>query len=138
MNPQTVQTGIITTVGDSVDGLHQYDYSDPSLIPPALDVMLDQLTYGATFDEGSCDAVFLLRIIVGAVAVKGNQEQLYRYIATTGSLSIPAALAADPTLDGTVASSYLLPTRRIGATGLADGGTKYWEAQLPLAVFSLE
>jgi hypothetical protein len=138
VNPQDVQTGIITTVFNAVEGLHLYDYSADAPIPPALDVSLDGLTYGTTFEDGS-EATFLLRVIVGAVASKGSQAQLYDYIAPTGSLSIPAALSdAGSTLQGTVQSSYLLPTRRIGAVSLADGGTKFWSAELLLAVYGLE
>lgn len=137
MNPQDVQTAIIGTVLDVVSGLHVYDYTAEAPIPPALDVSLDQLTYGTTFEDGS-EAVFLLRVIVGAVATKDSQAQLYDYIAPQGSASIPAALHANNALGGAVTSSYLLPTRRIGAVQLADGGTKYWSAELLLAVYGLE
>ena len=137
MNPQDVQTAIIDTIFDQVGGLHLYSNSADAPIPPALDVSLDQLTYGTTFDDGS-EAVFLLRVIVGAVASQGSQAELYDYIAPQGQSSIPAAIAANNSLNGAVTSSYLLPTRRIGAVSLADGGTKYWSAELLLAVYGLE
>lgn len=137
MNPQDVQTAIANTVFNGVQGLHLYDYSSPAPIPPSLDVQLDQLTYNTTFEDGS-EAVFVLRVTVNAVAEQGSQAQLYRFIAAEGNDSIPAALYADQTLGGAVSSSRLLPTRRIGAVTLADGGTKYWSAELLLAVYGLE
>lgn len=137
MNPQDVQTAIIGTVLGRINGLHLYDYAAAAPIPPALDVMLDQLSYGTTFDDGS-EATFLLRVIVGAVASQGSQAQLYEYIAPQGANSIPAALHRDNSLGGAVTSSYLLPTRRVGAVSLAEGGAKFWSAELLLAVYGLE
>lgn len=135
MNPQDVQTAIIATITGAVSGLRTYDYASPAPQPPCLDVVLALLSPADTFDPASARAIFTVRIIVGAINEAGSQSELYGYI-TPGS-SVIGALQDDPTFSGAVSDSSIGDIR-VTPVSANEGATKYWSAEIPVEVKSLE
>lgn len=135
MNPQTVQTAIVQTIGSAVPNLHVYDYDPPSIGVPAVFVSLLSLTPDATFDASAASATFLVQVVVGSVAEKGAQAQLYGYI-TPGS-SVLGAIRTHPTFGGAVQSSKIGEIS-ISSRTANDGSTRYWAANIPVEVHSIQ
>lgn len=120
MNIATSRTALATTLSGL--SLHVYDWSHDSPAMPAAIMKPLNFPYHDTF-SGGVAAKFSVQLIVGAVATKGSQTLLDTLIstATTGSAVDAIETAGTMRVD---------EMRNYQPVVLADGGTKYWSAEL--------
>ena len=113
-----------------------YGFGKDAIDPPCIIVVPstgDFLDYDTTF-EGKDDIELTLKVIVGAQATEAGQRELMDYFSRSGSLSLRAALYADPKLGNTVADMEILTARGWGDVEWA--GVVYFGAELGVKVYT--
>lgn len=113
-----------------------YGTAPDSIVPPCMIVLPstgDFLDFDATF-EGKDDIELTIKAIVGAQAAEAGQQALMDYFSRSGSLSLRAALYADPQLGSTVADLEILAARGWGDVEWA--GMVYFGAELGVKVYT--
>jgi hypothetical protein len=92
---------------EPIPDLHESAYVQSQAIYPMAEVIPGEIVYDPAFtrSERSTDELnATVRITVGTASDLGAQKQLRRFRAASGSMSVKAALEADPTLGGLVDS----------------------------------
>jgi hypothetical protein len=108
---------------ENISGLRCYPVMHPKPEPPAVCVAGPiRWTYDETFDA-TWRPVFELWVFVNPADLYKAQEQLFTYLAPTGTRSIPAALYGDPTLGGAAQECKVLGGVRPPAVADTAGGS---------------
>jgi hypothetical protein len=83
-------------------GLRSHGTAPGAISPPACVVIPGRpaVTYGVTMD-GETNINLLAIVALSAANDVSGQDQLLKYVSTSGAKSVLAAVAADPTLAGT-------------------------------------
>lgn len=111
---KTIRDGLKTAL-DTIDGLIPYDTVPGSIITPCAIVQPENIEYqvaqgGATVASWEMAITVLVQAAVEATA----QDAVDDYISPTGTSSVPAAIAADQDLGGTVAYAVVTEMDRYG------------------------
>ena len=108
---------------ETIPGLRCYPVMHPKPEPPAACVGGPiRWTYDDTFD-GTWRPVFEVWVFVNPATLYTSQQQLFDYLAPTGTKSIPAAIYGDPTLGGVANDTRVLGGSRPPAVTEVAGGT---------------
>lgn len=121
-----IRQGIADNLSDAITGCQVSPYILSNFTPPAImirPVSDDAVTYGMAMGEGSQNWYLLVVGYVGAVNDIGAQQNLDEWIAPAGVNSINAAIDADPTLGGIVASAQVQTCRAYQEYVRPDGST---------------
>lgn len=96
-------------------GLRAHSKAPGQINPPACVVIPAKpaITYGVTMD-GEVNINLLAIVALSAANDVSGQDQLLKYVSTTGSLSIYAAIQADPSLAGTCEFAELIQVSTYG------------------------
>ena len=94
-----IRAGLATSVNTIVDlQVSPYLLSNPT--PPSADISPAGTKYDLALKRGSDLWTLTVRVIVGTSIDQGSQKLLDKYMASSGSLSVKAAIEANPTLSG--------------------------------------
>jgi hypothetical protein len=109
---------LAATIDAGVPGLRTASTVPPSVSPPVAVVTPNPaqlVDYGIVMSNGGL-VVYQLRvyIIVGSVSDRTAQAKLDGYISPSGEASVPAAIAADPTLGGAVEWAVCTSAQKYG------------------------
>jgi len=119
---------------ETITTLSQVHVQVPTSInPPAAVVMLAPgqfLTYDSSSDSDDLD--FVVRLLVSRADEPSGQDTLDAYLARTGTSSIRAAVAADPTLGGIVADTEVPGATDYGNVTVGD--LAYFGCDFPVRV----
>ena len=83
-----------------------YALTNPT--PPTLQVLAGETPYDETFGRGMDMHNFKIQAIAGLTSDIGAQKLHGRYVDATGTHSVRAAIAADPTLGGVVKHAQVI------------------------------
>lgn len=119
-----IRDGLADAIRNGVDldmQVSAYVLADPT--PPCAQVMPDEMEYHQAYGNGLENWGLIVQVIVGLGSDIGAQKQLDQMLASSGSLSVKAAIEADATIGakGTLACSTVTRTSgyrtyRLGAT----------------------
>jgi hypothetical protein len=103
MTPSSVRSGLATRL-DTITGVRVFDYIPDSVPTPCavvgnLTIEFDE-SFARGLDMGSVDCL----LIVSRMNERGAQDKLDAYLAGSGAGSVKAAVEADLTLSGSVAT----------------------------------
>lgn len=76
--------------------------------------------YGLTLGGTQAKLTLYVRVFTGRLNERSAEALLDQFLAESGLSSIPAAVAADPTLGGTVAYALVTRAERYGAWRIGD------------------
>lgn len=116
-------------------GLRAHGKAPGSIAVPAAVVIPSRpaILYGATMD-GETTVNLLVIVAVTAANDVAGQDQLLKYVASSGTLSVPAAVQADPTLGGTAEDAVV---RQVASYGLIEyAGQQYMGATFLVEVYA--
>lgn len=104
---------------DGIDGLRVKDVIGPDLpvtgnASAAVVLTPDIPSYRSTMGRGSYHLDVDIAVFTATSVDRVGQRKLAAFASQTGDASIRAAVEADPTLGGTVSTSYLAGFRRLG------------------------
>lgn len=99
---QAVREAIAAQVQAANPNVNVYAFVPDNLVTPAVIVMTGPKNYDETMGRGLHRHEFTVTVIAGRVDAQASQDLLDSMSDPTGDWSIPAALAADPTLDSLV------------------------------------
>lgn len=121
----------IATFCQNVSGLRTV--TDPTTItnPPVAAVLPPTGTfidYRVALEHGIAAYSWRIVILVSRSHDRSTLPQLYGYLATSGSMSIPAAILTDPTLGHTV--DYCVPVEATGPHDIVWAGVDYLGAEI--------
>lgn len=85
----------------AVPGLRCHPRMPDTIAPPAAVVLRRETRYNPAVDVGA-DLTLAVRLYLSISNAEGSQDKLDDYLAPAGTLSLRAAIDADPTLGGTV------------------------------------
>lgn len=111
---KSIRDGLKTAL-DTIDGLIVYDTVPGSIVTPCAIVQPETVEYQVT-QGGATVASWEMAVIVLVQAVVEDtaQDAVDDYISPTGTSSVPAAIAADQDLGGTVAYAVVTEMDRYG------------------------
>jgi hypothetical protein len=118
----TVAVGPIENIGTA-----------PALIVEAGDG--DFLDYQVAMGSGVADARLTITIFVQYGESKAARAELQPYLADSGTRSVYAIVAADPTLGGVVDSAAVLSARNLGRYTFGEQQRRYLGVEFPVEVF---
>jgi hypothetical protein len=134
VNIGDVINGLVARITTSLAGTaiagRTLAYAPGSVNPPTAIVLPapeDPIVFDATMDEQD-EFSLQIRILMSAADERSGQEELLAYVARTGTRSIYAAVAAEPTLGG--ACSYAVVTRVTAYGDIDWGGQSFFGAEL--------
>lgn len=128
---------ICTALADvlaEVPGLRVYDYLPGQVEPPAAMVRPDSIAYASSLQAGSHDLTLVVLVLVSGVHEATSQRAMRAFIDPTGETSIPAAIAAEPTLGDVVDDAKATSLRSFGQMEYA--GIPYLAAELVVEVLA--
>lgn len=109
--------------------------------PPALIVEADNgdfLDYQPAMSDGQgnpvADCRLLITVFVQYGESKAARDALRPYLADSGSQSVRAIVAADPTLGGVVDSAIVVSARNLGRYSLGEQERRYLGVEFPVEV----
>lgn len=103
----------------------------PNLISTPAAVVLPAQENPVTYDEtmdGRDHYNLKIKVLMGSADDQSGQQELMQYLGRTGTKSIYAAVAADPTLGGTL--SYAIVTQATGYGDTEWNGQVFFGAEL--------
>lgn len=101
------------------------------LLEPSLDI-----NYDIAMGGNSIEATIRATVYVHSASSKAAFQEVQKYISPTGTESIRAGLLSDPTLNGAVGDSRLLPNVQV--TRDRDDNGHFWEVSARFQIRVLE
>ncbi len=111
----------LQTALETITGLRTAPYLSDTISPPVALVAIEEVEFHGAFAGGDVTHRFTVFVIVGRASDRAGLEALEAYMSQAGTLSIRAALEADPTLGGVVSSAYV--SKSGPPASVAIGGT---------------
>lgn len=116
----------------TISGLHALDTVPGNVTPPAAVVRRRQTSYDSTMARGSDDHQFTVSLLVSQASWEHGQEELDKYLATSGASSVKAAIEGDMSLGGVVHFARVVSA---GEDGIVDyAGVSYFSVDFTLEV----
>lgn len=129
-----IRNGLATQLG-TIRGLRTSATIPEDPKPPIAVVMAPtSISYDTAFGRGMDTYNFTVMIIVGRVSDRTAQQTIDAYCAPTGALSIKAAIASDPTLDGACQNARVTEMTNYGSVTVGD--TDYLSAEFSVVVYA--
>lgn len=123
---------------DAIPDLNAHAFAPGAVTAPAVVVKPATgqfLNYRPTMGTGAADAADLLLVVglfVAGTDEEASSEELDAYLADSGTRSVYAAVAADPTLGGLVDDVALLSATNYGS--YTYGSANFYGCEFPVAV----
>lgn len=132
MNLSQIRDGLAEQI-EAVAGLRTYRFVPDNPTVPCAIVVPETVEYD-TAQGGGHDITFVVLLLAGGVSDRAAQELLDGWLDDTGSLSVKAAVEADATLGSLADSTRVTGVRSYGVRQLAEGGVRYYAAELEVEV----
>ncbi len=110
----------LATALETIPGLRTASYLPDTFSPPVALIAIDSVEYHGAFAGGDVTHTFEVHLIVSRGSDRVAMLALEGYMSQAGSLSVKAALEADPSLGGLVSS---LVVQRSGPPASLSIGT---------------
>lgn len=131
---KSIRDGLKTRLA-TVTGIYAHDTIPDDLYPPAAIVGFPTtVAYDFTMRTAVSRYTFPVRVIAGRVAEGEGQDKIDDLCSPDGSLSIRAAVDADPTLGGVAHSSRVVAARDFGVYEVA--GVSYIGGEFEIEVIA--
>jgi hypothetical protein len=126
MDIQAISTALASELEQL--GIHLYDYGPDAMIPPAVYIYPETITYHDAFSPDTAEPTWVIRILAASTQSQGGQVQLNELIT-----SVADAITAANTLGDVVQSAIVREMRNYGVLQLPDS-TRYYAADLVVGI----
>ena len=123
MNIANIRAGLKTRLA-TITGLRCYETIPDQFSPPAAIVgMPTSINFDFTYQRATDRVTYPVRLLVAKATDRSAQERLEQYLDGSGSLSVKAAIEADPSLGGAANVTRVLSAQGLGVYDM--GGVSY-------------
>lgn len=130
---QEVEAAVVATLS-TIGGLQGFDYLPDSFPVPCAIVAVGDVDYHSAFGNGVVEHDVAILVIVGRSSESAGDSQLDDFRSYSGTTSLRAAIEADGTLGGVVATSIV--TKSTPKTAISINGAEYLAAEFTMTVYA--
>ena len=128
-----IRTGLANRLA-TISGLRTAALMPDLPNPPVAIVIPDNISFDDTFHRGMDTLTFRIFLIVGRADERTDQNSIDGYCATSGSLSVKAAIEGDKTLGGKAYDCRVTTMRSYGSVLI--GETNYLSCEFVVLVYA--
>lgn len=114
-----LRSGIATNLR-TISGLRVFEEIPDNPSPPTAIVMLNNISYHRSMQNGLTEYQFVVQVIVGRAAERNAQRYLDLYCDVVGASSVKAAVELDRTLGGAAQDTVVMAMPNVGSIIVND------------------